>query len=141
MNQIFSPHLRPRTWLIRATILATSLGLLHFLATPLYFEQWLGYGVFFFTVAVLQVVYSMALGVGPPSRPLLWLGIIGNGLIVVLWVITRAVGVPFFGAMAGEVLPVGLLDGITQLLAIAQVVHLAVLLRQFDQLGRKPLVE
>ena len=28
----------------------------------LYFDEWLGYGVFFLTVAVLQVMFSMALG-------------------------------------------------------------------------------
>ena len=43
--------------------------------------------------------------------------------------------------MAGEVLPVGLLDGLAQILAATQIVHLAVLLRQFDRLGQRPLVE
>jgi hypothetical protein len=141
MSEIFSVHLRPRSWLIRATILSVALGLSHFLATPLYFDQWLGYGVFFFTVAVLQVMHSMALGVNPPSRALLWVGMVGNASVVALWTITRTVGIPFFGPMAGEVLPVGFLDGLAQILEVTQVVHLAVLLREFDRLGDRPLVE
>jgi hypothetical protein len=71
----------------------------------------------------------------------LWLGIAGNGLIVILWVITRTVGIPFFGPMAGMVLPVGLLDGLAQILEVTQILHLAVLLAEFDQLGDRPLVE
>jgi hypothetical protein len=141
MDNNLDVHLKPRTWLVRAVVLAVSLGLIHFLATPLYFEQWLGSGVFFFTVAVLQIMYSMALAVSPPSRALFWLGIAGNSLVVVTWAITRTVGIPFFGPMAGVVLPVGLLDGLAQLLAVIQIVHLAVLLREFDELGGRPLVE
>jgi hypothetical protein len=117
-----------------------SLGVIHMLATPLYFEQWLGYGVFFVTTAVLQVMYSMALAVGQPNRTLLWVGIVGNALVIALWAVTRTIGIPF-GPMAGEVLPMGLLDGIAQILGTTQIVHLAVLLRQFDRLGGRPLVE
>jgi hypothetical protein len=141
MEEKRNVHFKPRSWLVRAVALAASLGLVHFLATPLYFGQWLGYGVFFFTVAVLQVMYSMALAVSPPNRALLWLGIVGNSLVVVTWAITRTIGIPFFGPMAGVVLPLGLLDGLAQLLAIVQIVHLAVLLREFDQLEGRPLVE
>jgi uncharacterized membrane protein YvlD (DUF360 family) len=140
MSEMFSVHLKPRSWLIRATVLAVSLGVIHMLATPLYFEQWLGYGAFFVTIAALQVMYSMALAVGQPHRTMLWAGIVGNALVIALWAATRTLGIPF-GPMAGEVLPVGLLDGVAQILGAAQIVHLAVLLRQFDQLGGRPLVE
>jgi len=76
----------------------------------------------------------------PISRVLLWLGIAGNGAILGLWALTRTVGIPF-GPMAGEVLPLGLLDGLTQILVVTQIVHLAVLLRLFDRLGGRPLIE
>jgi hypothetical protein len=140
MNDILGVHLKPRSWLVRATVLAVSLGLIHILATPLYFEQWLGYGAFFFAVAVLQVMYSMALAVGKPSRALFWTGIAGNALVIALWAYTRTAGIPF-GPMAGEVLPVSLLDGVAQILAATQIVHLAVLLREFEALGGRPLIE
>jgi hypothetical protein len=141
MSEMYTAHLKPRSWLIRATVLSASLGLVHFLAMPLYFDQWLGYGVFFFTVAVLQVFYSMALAAGEPNRSLLWLGIAGNALVIALWAVTRTVGIPFFGPMAGEVLPVGLLDSVAQILAAILIVHLALLLHQFDRLGGRPLIE
>lgn len=141
MTEMLSVHLKPRSWLVRAVVLAVSLGLIHMLATPLYFSQWLGYGVFFFATAVLQVMYSMALAVGRPNRTLLWLGIAGNACVLALWAVTRTVGIPFFGPLAGEVLPVGLLDGVAQILEAIQIAHLAVLLHQFDRLGGRPLVE
>lgn len=141
MSEMYSAHLKPRSWLIRATVLSASLGLIHFLAMPLYFDQWLGYGVFFFTVAVLQVMYSMALAAGEPNRAVLWLGIAGNALVIALWVVTRTVGIPFLGPMAGEVLSVGLLDSVAQILEAALIFHLAVLLNQFDRLGGRPLIE
>ena len=140
LEAISELHLKPRAWLVRATVLAVSLGLIHVLATPLYFEQWLGYGVFFFTAAVLQVMYGMALAVSPPSRGLLWLGITGNAAVFGLWALTRTVGVPF-GPMSGEVLPLGLLDGLGQILVVTQIVHLTVLLQGFERLGERPLVE
>jgi hypothetical protein len=114
--------------------------MIHILATPLYFDQWLGYGVFFIAVAVLQVMYSMALAVGQPNRTLLWVGITGNAAVIAMWLLTRLYGIPF-GPMAGEVLPIGLLDAAAQTLAAIQIVHLAVLLRVFDGLGGRPLVE
>jgi hypothetical protein len=141
MGEMFSVHLKPRTWLIRATVLAASLGVIHMVATPLYFDQWLGYGVFFFTVAVLQVIHSMVLAASPPSRLWFWVGIVGNTAIVALWIVTRTVGIPFFGPMAGEVLPIGTLDGLAQVLEFTQIVHLSVLLGTFDRLGGRPLVE
>jgi hypothetical protein len=141
MTETTSTHLKPRSWLVRATVISASLGLLHMLATPLYFDEWLGYGVFFVTVAVLQVMYSMALAAGEPNRTLYWVGIAGNALVIGLWVITRTVGIPFLGPMAGEVLPVGLLDTVAQILEAALIFHLAVLLRQFDELGGHPLIE
>jgi hypothetical protein len=140
MSEMFSVHLKPRSWLIRATVLAVSLGLINILATPLYFEQWLGYGAFFVTTAALQVMYSMALAVGRPNRTLLWVGIAGNALVIALWAFTRTLGIPF-GPMAGEMLPVGLLDSVAQILAATQIAHLVVLLYQFDRLGGRPLVE
>ena len=63
-----------------------------------------------------------------------------NALVIALWAYTRTAGIPF-GPMAGEVLPVSLLDAVAQILAAIQIVHMAVLLREFDELGGRPLVE
>lgn len=140
MNDLFSVQFKPRSWLVRATVLAGSLGIIHILATPLYFDQWLGYGIVFVAIAVLQVMYSMVLAVNPPRRIYLWAGILGNILIVAVWLLTRTVGVPL-GPMAGEVLPIEFLDGLAQILEVVQIVHLAVLLSRFDALGEGPLIQ
>lgn len=140
LDEVIGAHFKPRTWLIRATMLSFSLGLIHILAAPLYFNQWLGYGAFFIFVAVLQIMYSAALAVGRPSRALYWVGIAGSVLVIAMWLYTRTLGIPF-GPMAGEVLPIGLLDAIAQILTLALMVHLVVLLRRFDQLQGRPLIE
>lgn len=140
MNEMFGAQIRPRSWLVRAIVLAGSLGLIHILATPLYVDQWLGYGMVFVGIAVLQVIYSMVLAVNPPRRTFLWLGIVGNALIIAIWAFTRTVGIPI-GPMAGEVLPVSFLDGFAQALEAVQILHLAVLLHQFERLAGRPLVE
>jgi hypothetical protein len=140
MSEMFDVQLEPRSWLARATVLAGSLGIIHILATPLYFGQWLGYGIVFVAVAVLQVMHSMVLAVNPPRRIYLWAGIVGNVLIVAAWLLTRTVGVPM-GPMAGEVLPIEFLDGLAQVLEVTQIVHLSVLLSQFDELGGRPLIQ
>jgi hypothetical protein len=41
----------------------------------------------------------------------------------------------------GEVLPIGFLDGLAQILEVTQIVHLSVLLSQFDELGGRPLIQ
>jgi hypothetical protein len=141
MNRLLSVQVKPRSWLVRAVVLAGMIGVIHVLLTPVFFQQWLGYGVFFFTAAALQVFYSMVLAVNPPNRLLLWAGIAGNALTIALWAITRTVGIPLLGPMAGEVLPVGVPDAASKFFELAQIAHLAVLLRFFDQLGDRPLIE
>jgi hypothetical protein len=140
MSEMFDVQFKPRSWLARATVLAGSLGIIHIVATPLYFGQWLGYGIAFVAIAVLQVMYSMVLAVNRPRRIFFWAGIVGNVLIVAVWLLTRTVGVPM-GPMAGEVLPIEFLDGLAQVLEVTQIVHLAVLLARFDELGGRPLVQ
>ncbi|MEJ2209075.1 MAG: hypothetical protein P8129_08585 [Anaerolineae bacterium] len=140
MSEMVDVQFKPRAWLVRATVLAGSLGLVHILATPLYFGQWLGYGIAFVAIAVVQVMYSMVLAVNRPRRVFFWAGIVGNALIIVVWLVTRTVGVPM-GPMMGEVLPVGFLDGLAQVLEVIQIVHLSVLLYQFDELQGRPLIQ
>jgi hypothetical protein len=140
MSEMFDVQFEPRAWLVRATVLAGSLGIIHVLATPLYFGQWLGYGIAFVAIAVLQVMHSMVLAVNQPRRVFFWVGIVGNALIIVVWLVTRTVGVPM-GPMMGEVLPIGFLDGLAQILEVIQIVHLSVLLYQFDELQGRPLIQ
>lgn len=130
-----------RGWRWRAVALSLAAGLVHIFVSPLYFAQWIGYGAFFVTVAALQGIGAMALVAGPPHRFFYWAGIVGNGGVVLMWVITRTVGIPFFGPAAGEVQPVGVPDLLATLIELALIVHLAVLVTRFGELKQQPLVE
>ena len=117
-----------KPWLVRAVGLSAGAGLIHLMVTPEHFEQWIGYGLFFLSAAIAQLSYSLLL-VWKPNRALLLAGIIGNGLILGLYLVTRTVGIPIFGPEAGEVEPVGRLDVISKMVEAALVVSLMMLLR------------
>ena len=84
-------------------------ALMHLWVTPEHFEEWWGYGAFFLCAAIGQGAYGAVL-LRWPRRPLLLLGVVGNLSIVVLYLVTRTVGVPIFGPQAGEVEGVGATD-------------------------------
>jgi len=127
--------------LVRAVVLSAAASAIHMLMTPVYFQQWLGYGAFFFTVSFAQLLYATSLAVAPTFRLELWAGIVGNGAIIAMWLVTRTLGIPFFGPEAGQVQPVGIPDLLATLVELALIVHLAVLLRAEPQVERRPLVE
>lgn len=130
-----------RTWLIRAIALSVAAGLIHVVASPSHLDEWIGYGMFFLSAATCQILYAVVLGIQPPSRSIFWTGIIGNAAIIVLWFITRTVGIPFFGPEAGKVEPVGLLDSLSKLIEVTLIIHLAVLLRAYPALDKQPLFQ
>ncbi|MDD3827835.1 MAG: hypothetical protein GX597_02025 [Anaerolineaceae bacterium] len=128
-------------WRWRAVVLSLAAGVVHILVSPIYFAQWVGYGVFFITVAALQGIGGMALVGGSPRRFFYWAGVVGNAGVVLLWVITRTLGIPFFGPAAGEVQPVGLPDLVATLIEVALIGHLLVLLTRFGELEQQALLE
>ncbi len=130
-----------KRWRWRAAALSLVAGLTHVVASPVYFDQWIGYGAVIVTVGALQGIGAMALVAGPPHRFFYWAGIVVNGLVALLWVITRTIGIPFFGPAVGEVWPVGLPDLLATLLELAIIAHLFVLLVRFEELRQEPLVE
>ena len=61
-------------------------------------------------------------------------GIVGNSAIILLYLVARTVGIPFFGPDAGEIEEVGLLDvGATMVEAMLVVALGALLLRQLSR--------
>jgi hypothetical protein len=118
-----------KTVLYMAAAFSLSAALIHLWATPEHFEEWWGYGTFFLISAVAQGAYAAAL-LRWPRLPLLLLGIGGNVSITVLYLLTRTVGIPFFGPHAGEVEGVGVADLFATTSELALVVALlGVLLR------------
>jgi hypothetical protein len=120
---------RSKMILYAAAAFSLSAALIHLWVMPEHFEEWWGYGAFFLISAVAQGAYGAAL-LRWPRRPLLLLGIGGSVSIIVLYLLTRTVGIPFFGPHAGEVEGVGVADlfATTSELALV-VVLLGVLLR------------
>jgi len=111
--------------------LSTAAGIIHLIVTPSHFEEWLGYGVFFLLAAIAQIGYAVVLMTNSSNPTLLWAGICGNGAIILLWLITRTVGIPFLGPDAWEIEPVGLLDSISKIIEIFLIIGLVALLRSF----------
>ncbi len=111
--------------LYSAALLSIVAGLIHMLVTPEHFNEWWGYGTFFLATVITQTLYAPAV-VRWPRRHVLVAGIAGNAAIAAMWVISRSIGVPFFGPGAGEIEPVGALDLISTATEIALVVMLAV---------------
>ncbi len=127
-NQSVYPN-RSKTVLYAAAAFSLLAAVIHLWAMPEHFEEWWGYGAFFLVSAVAQGFYGAAL-LRWPSRPLLLLGTGGNLSIVALYLVTRTVGIPFFGSHAGEVEGVGFAELSATTAELALVVSLgAVLLR------------
>jgi hypothetical protein len=97
------------------TILYTTAGfslvaaLIYLWVIPEHFEEWWGYGLFFLIVTIAQALYAVIL-LRWPGQGLLLAGIAGNSAIILLYLLIRAVGIPFFGQGAWEIERVGLLD-------------------------------
>ena len=92
---------RPKPILYAAAALSLVAALIHLWVMPEHFQEWWGYGSFFLVAASAQVLYVPLL-LRWPTRTVLLLGIAGNLAIVVLYLPTPMVGIPFFGPEAGE---------------------------------------
>jgi hypothetical protein len=133
-----------KQWLWGAAGLSIIAAVIHGIVTPEHFEEWWGYGTFFLVAALFQMFYGLALIFQPwqpdpiretsgfSARSVYLVGIMGNVLIILLYVTTRTVGVPFFGPEAGEVEDLTLLSLVSKVTEIALVLCLGVLIRRLD---------
>jgi hypothetical protein len=100
---------RPKPILYTAAGLSLVAALIHLWVMPEHFKEWWGYGAFFLVASAAQLIYVPLL-LRWPNRTVLLVGIVGNLAIVVLYLLTRTVGIPLFGPEAGEVEGVGFAD-------------------------------
>ena len=114
-------------------------ALAHVWAMPEHFEEWWGYGGFFLVVALVQGLYGLGL-LRRPARAFLLFGAVGNFGVVSLYIVTRTVGVPFFGPHAGEIEGAGALGQAATAAELALVVALAGLWRFGRSAGVSPAV-
>jgi hypothetical protein len=125
-----------------AAALSVAAALIHGIVTPEHFEEWWGYGLFFMLAALVQLFYGLLLVFRPwqpdPIRGthgfsaayLYWAGILGNAFLIVLYLITRTVGIPFFGPEAGEVEDVTVLSLLSKAVEVVLMAALILLLRR-----------
>lgn len=95
-------------------------GLVHLGVCPEHFREATSFGVFFAVAAAAQVAWAIAVLV-KPSRNLWLVGAAGNAALILLWVITRTVGLPF-GPEAGEAEAIGLADVVATALEVTVIV-------------------
>lgn len=130
---------------LQATGLSIVGGLIHAMLTPTHVDEWWGYGLFFFFVAALQIIYGLVLGGGVfqeenwkgdwygAKRNFILLGIVGNIGVITIYLVSRTTGIPFLGPAAGTVEPFGVIDVASKLIEVFLIVWLIRLLRRFPR--------
>jgi hypothetical protein len=97
----------------------------HVWVAPEHLQEWWGYGIFFLATALAQGICGPLL-LRRPARWVLLAGAAGNLAVLILWLVTRTTGIPFFGPHAGDVEPVGFLDLLCALAEAGLVVGLGI---------------
>ncbi len=115
--------------LFTASGLSMLAGVIHLVVAPDHLAEWLGYGLFFIISSSAQIFYAVLLLTQMLNRRLLVAGILGNSSIIVLYLITRTFGIPFFGPHAGMVEAIGGLDILSKIDELALILCLVILLR------------
>jgi hypothetical protein len=117
-------------------------GAIHGVLARDHFEEWWGYGLFFALSGLVQLLVALALlteaanprDTGPRwlqvRRSLYLAGLLVNTGLILVYIVSRTIGVPFFGPEAGEVEAVAAIDLVAKVLELAAVAALVALLRR-----------
>ncbi|MEJ7785793.1 MAG: hypothetical protein WKF96_13385 [Solirubrobacteraceae bacterium] len=108
--------------------LSIAAGIIHAMAMIDHFSHYWLYGVFFLLLTYGQVLWGVALLRKRCTERMLRLGALANAAIIVLWIVSRAVGMPF-GPDAGDAEAIGSMDVAVTLDQIALIAYIAVVLR------------
>ena len=105
---------------LMAAALSVGAATVHAVVCPEHFHEGLLYGEFFAVAAGAQLTWA-GLAIFRPRRWVLAAGLAGNLAILVLWAITRTVGIPL-GPQAGTIEAVGALDAVATVFEVAIVI-------------------
>jgi dipeptidyl aminopeptidase/acylaminoacyl peptidase len=83
-------------------------GTIHLAVLPEHAREWWLFGLFFLGTGGLQPLWALLILLRPSPR-LLLAGAVGNAVVIALWVVTRAAGLPF-GPDVGEREPAEFID-------------------------------
>ena len=106
--------------------LSTAAAAIHFAVMGEHFAEYVAFGVFFSVVAWSQAVWAVGVIVRP-SRRLLLVGLVGNALVILVWLTSRTTGLPI-GPEAGAPEPAAFIDVLSTILEVAIVAGTATLL-------------
>ena len=131
MESIQEPLRSRLTWpipTVYSALAVTSLAAagIHFAVMGEHFAEYFLFGLFFSVVAWLQALWALGVVV-TPTRPLLIAGLVGNAVVVVVWIVSRTTGLPI-GPDAGTPEAVASLDVLSTLLEVGIVIAIAAVL-------------
>ena len=117
--------------------LSVGAAAIHFAVVFEHFAEYALYGAFFLVISWAQVIWPAVL-LWRPSRLWLWLGIIGNAIVIAVYVASRTVGLPL-GPDSHHAESVGALDVVSCVLEFGLIVGCAALLWR-PSLADRPVV-
>jgi hypothetical protein len=127
MSAIARVNAGPNVSVAQALLAALSMAAaaIHFAVMGEHFAEYVAFGVFFSVVAWSQALWAVGVIV-LPSRRLLLVGLIGNAVVILVWLISRTIGVPI-GPEAGAPEPAAFIDVLSTILEVAIVAGTAIL--------------
>ena len=114
------------SWQIGLALTSFAAAAIHFAVTGDHFQEGVAFGLFFAALAWAQLLWAVGILLAP-SRLLLLAGLAGNLAVVVIWAVSRTVGLPL-GPEAGTAEPVGVADVAATILELLIVSGTALLL-------------
>ena len=108
------------------SLLSAGAGAIHFAVIQSHFEEYWVFGTFFAVFAWLQILWALLL-IGRPTRPVALAGIVINGVIAAVWVVSRTVGIPL-GPESGTPEMAEYIDVISTVLEVLAIVGASALL-------------
>lgn len=109
---------RPDPALIAVSLAGLAAATVHAIVGPGHFSEGLRFGLFFAALTIVQVASSVQV-LRRPARPLVAATVLLNGGVVLVWLATRTVGLPFGLAEAETVGPFDVVATAAELVALA----------------------
>ena len=116
-----------RVSVAQASLAALSMAAaaIHFAVMGEHFAEYVAFGVFFSVVAWSQALWAVGV-IALPTRRLLLVGLVGNALVILVWLTSRTTGLPI-GPEAGAPESAAFVDVLSTILEVAIVVGTAML--------------
>jgi hypothetical protein len=130
----------PTVAVVALALLSAAAAGIHASVSAEHFREAFIFGAFFLAASAAQAGWAV-LVIARPSRPVLVVGAAGNAMVIILWTLTRTVGLPV-GPEPWRPESIGALDVISTLLELAIVIAAANLVARRTTIPRgRPLAD